>query len=165
MSDFRFEGSIAEFDYQGVGEKSNTTYMGTFRCKTIISPLDHIKADRMYRELIGQVNPHLASKEAQNFAFALSQHKVRLVEFPDFYKNQELNGAHLDSNILIDIINLAIDAEEEHKKQLDERLKAMQEMLAKRIKNNQIQREEEIEHEPGTELDDEDIPEINLDEE
>jgi len=162
MSDFRFDGSIAEFDYQGIGERTQQTYLGTFRAKCIISPMDHIKADRLYRELLGTVNPHLASKETQNFAFALSQLKVRLVDFPDFFKNKELNGSHLDSNVLIDIINKSIDAQEEYKEQLDERLKNMQDMLAKRIKNKQIEKEEDIEQEPGTDVDDDDFDEDDL---
>lgn len=162
MSDFRFDGSVAEFDYQGIGDLTNITYMGVFRCKTVISPLDHIKADRLYRELLGSVNPHLASKETQNYAFALSQLKVRLLEFPDFYRNKELDGAHLDSNVLIDLINKAIDAQEEYKKELADKLKRMQDMLAKRIKNKEIEREDEIDQEPGTGIEDEDIPEIDL---
>jgi len=160
MSEIRFDGSVAEFDYHGVGERTNTTYMGVFRVKTILSPMDMLKADRMYRELIGSVNPHMASKESQNFAFALSQLKIRIIESPDFYKNKELDGSHLDSNILIDIINKAIDAEDEYKKQIDDRLKKMQELLTKRIKNNEIEREENIDTEPGTDV--EDIPEIDL---
>ena len=160
MSDFRFDGSVAEFDYHGVGDRTNTTYMGVFRVKTIVSPMDMIRADRLYRELIGSVNPHMASKETQNFAFALSQLKVRILEAPDFYKNSDLDGSHLDSNILIDIINKSIDAEEEYKKQIDNKLKEMQELLSKRIRNNEIKKEEEIDIEPGTE----DLPEIDLDE-
>lgn len=167
MSEFRFDGSVAEFDYQGVGNSSNTTYMGTFRTKCIVSPMDDIKADRLYRELLGAVNPHLASKKTQNYAFALSQLKVRLLEFPDFFKNRELDGSHLDSNILIDIVNKCIDAQEEYKEQLDERLKKMQDMLAKRIKRKEIVKEEEIEKEPGTDVDDpdfdeDDLPEVTL---
>jgi len=160
MSDFRFDGSVAEFDYHGVGDKTNSTYMDTFRVKTIISPMDLIKADRLYRELIGSVNPHMASSDTQNFAFALSQLKIRLLDpIPEFFKNKELDGSHLDANVLIDIINLAIDAEEAYQKQAQDRLKAMQDMLAKRIKNNEIEKEEEIDIEPGT-----DIPEIDLEE-
>lgn len=160
MSDFRFDGSVAEFDYHGVGDRTNTTYMGVFRVKTIVSPMDMIRADRLYRELIGSINPHMASKETQNFAFALSQLKVRILEAPDFYKNNDLDGSHLDSNVLIDIINKAIDAEEDYKKQIDNKLKEMQELLSRRIRNNEIKKEEEIDIEPGTE----DIPELDLEE-
>lgn len=163
MSDFRFEGSVAEFDFQGLGEKSNNSFLGTFKVKCVISPMDHLKADRLYRELIGAINPHLASKDAQNYAFALSQLKIRVIESPDFFKNKELDGSHLDSNVLIDLINKAIDAEEAFQEESNNRLKKMQELLANRIKKGQIKKEEEIEKEPGTELDDEDLPEIDLD--
>lgn len=162
MSEFRFEGSVAEFDYQGVGDNSNQTYMGSFKAKCVVTPMDHIKADRLYRELIGSVNPHLASKETQNFAFALSQLKVRLISMPDFFKNRELDGSHLDSNILIDIVNKTIDAQEEYKDELDERLQNMQKMLAKRIKSKEIDKEEDIEKEPGTEVDGDDFDENDL---
>ena len=162
MSEFRFDGSVAEFDYQGIGSASNQTFMGSFRAKCVISPMDHIKADRLYRELLGQVNPHLASKETQNYAFALSQLKVRVLEMPDFFKNRELDGSHLDSNILIDIVNKCIDAQEEYKEELDTRLKTMQDMLAKRIKNRDIEKEEDIEKEPGTDVDDDDFDEDDL---
>lgn len=168
MSDFSFDGSLASFDYHGVGNQTNTTYMGNFVTKCVLSPMDHIKADRLYRELIGSVNPHLASKETTNYAFALSQLKVRLVEFPDFFKNKELDGSHLDSNILIDLVNKAIDAQEEYKEELDQRLKDMQDMLARKIKSREIEKEEEIEKEAGTDIeDDEDfdvdsLPEVDL---
>lgn len=162
MSEFRFEGSKAYFDYQGVGSKTNETYLGEFCVKTILSPLDYLKVDRLYRELLGSVNPHLASKEAQNYAFALSQLRQRIVEAPAFFKNKELDGGHLDSNVLVDIINKAIDAEEEYKKQQDAKIKQMQEILTKRIKNKEIKKEEEIETLEGTE---EEVPEIDLEEE
>jgi hypothetical protein len=161
MSDFRFNGSIAEFDFQGIGEKSNTSFMGTFKVKCVISPIDYLKADRLYRELIGPVNPHLASKDAQNYAFALSQLKFRMIESPDFFKNKEIDGGHLDQNILIDLINLAVDAEHEFKKIQNENVKKLQDMLANRIKNKEIVKEEESE-EPIEE--DKEIPEIDLEE-
>jgi len=159
MSDFRFEGSKAYFDFSSVGDRTNTTYMGEFCVKCVMSPMDHLKADRLYRELIGSINPHLASQDAKNYAFALSQLKQRVLESADFFKNRELDGSHLDSNVLIGIINKAIEAEEEYKEQQDEKTKKIQEMLAKRIKNKDIEPEPEAEEAIG---DEEDIPEIDL---
>lgn len=158
MSEFRFDGSIAEVDFQGIGEKSNTSFMGVFRFKCVISPIDYLKTDRLYRELLGSINPHLASKDAQNFAFALSQLKFRIVESPDFFKNKEIDGGHLDKNILIDLINLAVDAEQEFKKLQNEKVKKLQDMLTARIKNKEIVKDEESE-EP---IEDKEIPEIDL---
>lgn len=162
MSDIRIEGSKAYFDYHGIGAKSNETYIGEFCVKCIMSPLDHLKADRLYRELIGSINPHLASKDAQNYAFALSQLKYRIIEMPEFFKNKELDGGHLDSNVLIEIINLAIEAEEEYQSQQDKKIKDLQDMLASRIKNKEITPEEEDVKEVDP-LKDEEIPEIDLD--
>jgi len=162
MSDFRFEGSKAFFDFSDVGERTNTTYMGEFCVKCVMSPLDHLHADRLYRELIGSINPHLASQDAKNYAFALSQLKQRALQSPDFYKNREIDGGHLDSNILIGIINMAIEAEEEYKKLQDEKTKNLQEMMAKRIKNKDIEPEPDAEE--AIEDNDEDVTEIDLDE-
>lgn len=163
MSDIRIEGSKAYFDYSGVGAKTNETYMGYFCVKCILSPLDYLKADRLYRELIGSVNPHLASKEAQNYAFALSQLKFRVIDdIPEFFKNRELNGGHLDSNVLIEIVNLAIEAEEAFQEQQQKKISEMQEMLASRIKNKEIVREEDNIKEINDEDDMEEIPEIDL---
>lgn len=167
MSDFRLEGSKAFFDYHGVGKKTGETYMGEFCVKTILSPLDHIKADRLYRELLGSVNPHLASQEAQNYAFALSQLKYRITgKLPEFFKNKELDGGHLDSHVLIEILNMAIDAESFYQEEQERKVKEMQEMLASRIKNKQIapEKEETKEADELGEFDEDEIPEINLDE-
>lgn len=162
MSDFRFEGSKAFFDFHSVGDRTNTTFMGEFCVKCVMSPLDHLKADKLYRELLGSVNAHLASQDAKNYAFALSQLKQRVLESPDFFKNRELDGGHLDSNVLIGLVNQAIEAEEEYKDQQDEKTKKVQEMLAKRIRSKEI--EPEPDSEEAIEADDEDIPEIDLEE-
>lgn len=166
MSDIRIEGSKAYFSYHGVGKKTNETYMGDFCVKTSLSPLDFIKADRLYRDLIGSVNPHLATQEAQNYAFALSQLKYRIIEMPEFFKNKELDGGHLDSNVLIEIVNIAIEAEDEFQKEQERKIKEMQEMLASRIKKKEIVPEEDQDDtkELNTAQDFEDIPEIDLEE-
>lgn len=163
MGDIRFEGSIALVDYQGIGERNNDTLMGVFKFKTVMTPIDHLKADRLYRELIGSVNPHLASQEAKNYAFALSQLKYRILESPSFFKNDEIDGGHLDSNVLIELINLAIESEEEYQQHQDDKVKKMQEMLANRIKKKVIVQEDEADDPiEGSEIPEEEIPEIDL---
>lgn len=142
---YRFEGSHASFDVNEIGSRSKNTYMGTFKVKCILSPLDLVKIDRTYREMIGDINPHLASQNVENVVFALSQLKYRVVEFPDFWKNVEINGGHVDENVLIEIINLAIGAEDEYIKKEDQRIKELQERLTRSIKNKEIQKEPEME--------------------
>lgn len=162
MTEFRFEGSKAFFDYQGVGNKTNSTFMGEFCVKCVLSPLDYLRADRLYRELLGSTSPHLASKDAQNYSFALSQLKYRVIESPPFFKNKELDGGHLDANVLVDLINLTIDAEAEYKRRQDAKIKEMQDILAKRIKNKDIEKEEERHEDDDNVVPDEELPEVDL---
>lgn len=143
---YRFEGSIASFDINEIGNRSKNTFMGTFKVKCVISPLDMVKIDRLYRELIGTVNPHMASQSIENIAFALSQMKYRAVEIPDFWKNNEIDGGHVDENVLIEVINLAIGAEDEYMKKEDERIKQVQERLTRAIRNKDIEKEPEVEN-------------------
>jgi len=142
---FEFNGSTATYHYSGTGEKDMTTIMGEFKFKCVITPIDSIKIDRLYRELIGNVNPHLASENAKNMAFALSQLKHRVVESPDFFKNKELNGGHLDPTVLVDIVNASIEAEAEFIKNQKEKLKELQSRLSGAVRGGTLKKEDEFE--------------------
>ena len=74
----------------------------------------------------------------------------------------EIDGGHLDSNILIELINKSIEAEEEYQKLQNVRVKEMQDMLANRIKSNEIKQEEEAEAPIEGSIPEEEIPEIDL---
>jgi len=161
MSDFTFEGSIASTDYSGIGESSGETFIGRFSFKCVLSPFDRIRADSKRRELLGSTNPHLASKEAQNASFALSELKFRVVASPDFYKNREIDGGHLDYNIIIELINMAIDAEERFKVKQQERLEATQKRLTSAIRKKKIKKEEAG---IAEEVSPENVMEVDLDE-
>jgi hypothetical protein len=163
MTEFRFEGSKATFDFSSMGLVTNESFSGEFAVKCAISPIDHLKSDRLYRELIGEVNPHLASQEAQNYAFALSQLKQRVIESPHFFKNKEIDGGHLDSNVLVEIVNIAIEAEAKYREQQNERMEKVQETLTKRIQDGQIKKEEEVNEEEIVSHE-ETVTEINLEE-
>jgi hypothetical protein len=159
MEKFRIDGFNVVFDYSNIGVKTNQTYMGTFCVKGRMSPLDIIKADRLHRELLGNINPHLATREAQDYAFALSQLNFRITgEIPEFFKCQELNGGHLDNEVLIELINLAIEAEDFYQKHQVEKIQKMQEQLTKQIKNNKIKPK----NSENEESESEEIPEIDL---
>lgn len=145
MSVFNFNGSFATFDYAGTGNKTKTHYMGTFKVKCLLSPLDKIKIDRTYRELVGSTNPHMASKTATDYIFALSQLKYRVIESPDFFKNKEFDGGHLDGNVLAEIINLCIDAEAEYEEMQNEKVEMLNNRLAESVKKGKLVKKEEFE--------------------
>lgn len=143
--DIILQGSEAEFTVSVVGKQSGETFQGTFKVKCFLTPLDVIKADRLYRELLGNITPHLATTEAQNMCFALSQLKYRVVKSPSGWKNEEIDGGHLDMNIVIDVLNNAIKAQEMYQSKSKERLKKLQKQLTKDIKDEKIKPEEELE--------------------
>lgn len=135
--------SYAVFDVNLIGDKTNTTYMGTFKVKCLISPLEEIEADRVYRELLG-ANSHLAQEHVRQQAFALSQLQQRVLEAPVFWENTILGGGHIqDRNVIMYILDRAIQAQEEYvegkKKELEER----QKKLAELIRSKKIKRQEE----------------------
>jgi uncharacterized coiled-coil protein SlyX len=138
--------SLAKFTVNTIGDSTKETYMGTFKVKCLLTPVDHISSDRLYRELLGN-NPILASEKAQNLAFALSQLKFRVVEYPPFWTDPEspnLPGGHIvDQNVIVEVLNQAIDAEDKYLEKNNERLKEMQDRIAKAMKSKAIEKEPE----------------------
>jgi hypothetical protein len=113
--------------------------------------LEIIKTDRIYRDLIGSINPIMASEETKSLAFSISQLSSRIIESPDFFKNvnnPELIGGHLPSQVLIEVLNLAIDAESGFRRLQEEKMNKIQAKLTKSFKAGKIgkkQTEEETE--------------------
>ena len=83
----------ASFYFSLTGSVSGETYKGTFTIKGSLSPLDSIKADKRYRELMG-ANPNFATQHVSQLCFALSQLEQRVLKYPNWWSNQEINGGH-----------------------------------------------------------------------
>jgi len=145
------DDSLASFNLNTIGTSTKNTYIGQFKVKTILSPMEFIKADRLYRELLGP-NLHYASSRVQNYAFALSQLKFRIVEFPPFWEDRELNGSHIkDDNIALEIMELAAESEELYRKERDEQAEEIQKILTDKIRKGSIKKTEEVEDKPEEE--------------
>ena len=141
MDDVKLDGSLAEFNISTIGKKTNESFSGDFTVKCFMSPLDLIKSDKLYRELLGEISPHLASSETQNLCFALSQLKYRVVKSPAGWKNTEIDGGHLDSNVVIEVLNKAVQGQEKFQKRAKERLESLQTKLTAEIKEGKIKEE------------------------
>ena len=103
------ENGTAVFSINIVGNVERQTYLGTFKVKCVLSPYDFIKADRLYRELLGGTTPEVVHAHARSCAFAFSQLKFRIIECPPFWENPELGGSHLkDDNVIIILIYMNI---------------------------------------------------------
>ncbi len=138
------DDGTASFSINIIGNVSRETYMGNFKTKCVLSPLEFIKSDRMYRELLGN-DPVNAHSTARNNAFALSQLQYRLIEVPPFWENREIGGGHIsDDNVLTEVIELAIQAEDKYRKLKEKEAKEIKELLTKKIKSNEVEKEPEI---------------------
>lgn len=152
----------AIFDVHINGEPSKMTYMGSFKVKTIMSPMDEINADKLYRQLLGE-NMLMASDNVKNNAFVLSQLKYRILSYEKapFWANPEnpdVPGAHItDGNVIFEVFNKAVEAQELYIKQKQEEAQALEDALKAAIKSKKIEKEPELETD--------NVPEIDLDEE
>lgn len=136
---------LAIFSVNITGSLSKSTYMGQFTVKCLLSPIEEISADKRYRELLGE-NPHLAQENVRQKAFALAQLEQRISEMPPFFENDYIPGGHIkDHNVLLEILDFAIEAQETYIKQKEAELKERQARLTKAIKKKKIEKKPEIE--------------------
>lgn len=146
------DGSTATFQVSIKDELTFETYIGQFKVKCFKTPLDTIKADRFYRELIGSVSPTMASITAQNMAFAISELSVRTLEAPNWFNlKSEVPGSQLSEKVLTEILSKAIEAEEEYRKQQKDKFEAIQKRLQTKFESNIIKKQTLEEEEPVAE--------------
>ena len=140
------EESFNTFHINTVGEKTGQSYIGTFKVQCIMSPMDIIEADKLYRYLLGE-NIAWASQQAQNFALALSQLKYRVIEAPPFWENDtNIAGSHVkDYNVIIEIFDKALLAEETFVKESVKRMEDQKKKLVDAIKSKKIKKKESLE--------------------
>jgi hypothetical protein len=118
-TDIIIEGNTATWDMRLDGE-IHGTYVGAFRFKCYLSPLQQIAADRERREILGpQI---LAAPEHESFlAYALTQLKYRIITSPPFWASANpatLAGDIADENVIAAVLDAALGAEMKYKSQL-----------------------------------------------
>ncbi len=122
--DIKIEGSVAIWDINAVGEILGT-YIGQFRFRCFLTPMQQIAAGKEERDLLG-VNLALANEHERFLAYALSQLKYRIISAPPFWNTSVggLQGDLPDENVIATILSAAIDSEALYKKQIKERKEA-----------------------------------------
>lgn len=160
-SGIKLSDKEASFGLNSIGEHSNDTYMGNFKVKCILSPLEEIAADRRYRELLGP-NSHLATERVRSQAFALAQLEQRIIEHPPFWDNDTIGGGHIDDvNIILEVLDRAIESQEKYINLKKEELAERQAMLTNMIKTQEIEKDPEIDN-VETEQDEEPEEEVEI---
>lgn len=140
-NDIVIEGSNAVFDLNMTAPVGGT-YMGTFKFRCVLSPLQIIDADRDYRDLIGN-QPSLVSETADNLAFSLSQLKQRVIVSPSFWTENSgrfPGGGVKDFEIISKVLEAAFLAENKYRRLLQEK----HETAIKRLQSA-IERKKELE--------------------
>lgn len=118
--------------------------IGNFEVKKYLTPLDVIEADKMFRELLGGVNPILASDEAKESAFMISQLNVRLVKYPSWFKSEgNYHGSHLSPKVLQDILNQSVEVTIVYQKEQLEKYELLKGELQKKIETGRVTRKDE----------------------
>jgi hypothetical protein len=143
----RIEDNVGVFTISEVSDETNETYIGEFKVKLILSPLDLLAIDRDYRELLGPVNPIMASSDANNIAFALSQLRHRILSYPSFWKGNSYDGGHLPNNVLYAILDASIEVQDKFKKARQDEMAKIQAKLTKQVKSGKIKKKAQEESE------------------
>jgi hypothetical protein len=146
----------AIFEINDIGDDTNQTYLGTFRVKCVLSPLEFISSDKTRRELLG-LHQEFAIEHTKNLALALAQLQYRVMESPAFWKNKTIDGGHVDDNIILLVFERAIEAQTLFKNEKTKLLEEMQQKLSEKIKKKEITPEIETEQEPESDAETEEM--------
>lgn len=139
----KIEDNVGIFTISELDQEMNQTLIGEFKVKLTLSPLDILAIDRDYRELLGPVNPLMATGEANDIAFALSQLKHRVLSSPSFWKGLGFDGGHLPKNVLYSVLDKSIELQDMFKKQKQDEMEAIQARLIDQVKNGAIKKKVE----------------------
>lgn len=119
---------------------------GLVKVKCILSPLEYINSDALYRELLGKINPQLASEYVNQLAYAISQLKYRVIQAPEwFYSDNSLirEGSHLDDNVLFYLLDKSVEAEQKFREGIEEKYNKAREDVRKSVDEGEIKKKEE----------------------
>ena len=142
-SDITLEGNKATWTIKSLGD-INGLYLGTFVFKTYLNPMEQIRANRDFRELMGP-NPSSAPEHESFLAYALTQLKHRIISAPPFWNSarfENMEGNIPDEGVITDILGAATDAEVLYRKQL-KKMKKDSITMARQAAEEMIKRKEE----------------------
>lgn len=140
-----FNMCTATFMVNEEASGTRTTYKGVFKVKCIMSPLEYINSDALYRELLGKTNPQLATKYVNELCYTIAQLKYRIMEAPAWYKNSGggVDGSHLEDSVLFSILDKAIEAEMDYRKGIEEKYTKAKEEVRKAVEDKFFEEDKE----------------------
>lgn len=121
-SDITIENDVATWDIIHHGAVGGT-YLGTFKFRCFLTPMQVVEADRDFRELLGP-NAQFAAQNSENIAYALAQLKHRVLESPPFWTDSGFRfkgGGIKDLDVIDLVLEAAVMSEVKYRKQLADR--------------------------------------------
>lgn len=127
--------ATATFRVNIESSSSKAIHKGVFKVKCVLSPLEYINSDAFYRQLLGKHNPQFASDYVNQLCYALSQLKYRIIDAPEWFDNKETGviGSSVDDNILLHVLDKAVEIESEYREGVVEQYKAAKEEVVEAI--------------------------------
>lgn len=107
--DIIIEGNTAKWDMKVDGD-INGTYIGEFRFRCFLTPVQQIAANREYRDMLGP-NMTMAPEHESFLAYCLTQLKYRILSAPPFWGSSSVPGDIPDDNVLLKVLDAAVSAE------------------------------------------------------
>lgn len=120
-SNIHLDGTEATWELNAEGPIGGK-YMGKFKFRCFLTPIQRISANRDYRELLG-ANPTLVTEDEDRLAYALTQLKYRIISFPPFWDTETMPGDIPDHNIIQLVLEASVLSESKFRKQLEEKKK------------------------------------------
>lgn len=119
LQDISISGNEATWRLSATGA-INGTYIGEFKFRCFLTPIQKISANREMRDLLGD-QMTMAPEHEANLAFALTQLKYRVISAPPFWNSGSTPGDIPDSNVIMSVLDAAIAAEIKYLEQITKR--------------------------------------------
>ena len=151
-----FYMGTATFFVKKEGAANKTSYSGMFKVKCVMSPMEYINSDSLYRKLLGESNPQYASDLAGRMAYAIAQLKYRIMDCPDWFKSDNgMYGSNSEDNVLLYVFDKCVEAEMLYREGMEKRAKEAKKEAVKTIdEQTKVKAKEEIEDDLEDDLED-----------
>lgn len=120
------------FPVKIIGSKTKKVYEGTFKVKCLLNLDEQIQRDLAFDSDTRGSMTLLA--ESRLFARAISELEARVIDAPSWYKDARGGRELLDKNVVLELANLALDAEGVYDTRIADASKAAEAELEKQAK-------------------------------
>jgi hypothetical protein len=145
---FIFDGSTASVLVTVLDEVHDKEYKGIFKFACLLQAMDLVDIDALYRELIGP-RPQDADRAADRIAFSLAHLRYRVLDAPEWWKADPrgrtlVPGGHCDRNVVVEVFNIAVQAEERYRSRLKKEVTDAKRKLEQRLDDGTLARELDV---------------------